>query len=179
MGLKLGIGRGIGSAMSGEWGELEDWCSLHSSTSVRGLTSCIGDPDGNEGTDKESVEHDREGGEYGLVNLKFKDVGVTGRPLCDKREIDELSSVVENDDDDVSLSSGMLEAPSWPLTLCPEDSQVDEEGGTEVDPSVVGRLGRGRTKRLLSLDGLESKVTWSVTTVSSIFAPTSEKPAEA
>ena len=91
---------------------LEECCSPHSSTSVSGLTNCIGDPDDNEGTDKESVEHDREGGECGLVNLKFKDVGVTGRPLCDKWESDELSSVAENDDDDVSVSGGTWETPS-------------------------------------------------------------------
>ena len=65
----------------------------------------MGDPD-NDGMDKESVEHDREGGERALVNLKFKEVGVTGRPLCDRWEIDELSSVAENDDDDVSASNG-------------------------------------------------------------------------
>jgi len=101
----------MGSAISIEWGELEDCCSLHSSISARGLTNCIGDPEDNEGTDKESVEHDREGGEHGLVSLKFKDVGVTGRPLCDKWEMDELSSV-ENEGDDVSVSCGTGEIRS-------------------------------------------------------------------
>ena len=164
----------MGSAMSGEWGEFEDCSSLHSSTSASGLTNRIGEPDDNEGTDKESVEHDREGGEYGLVNLKFRDVGVTGRPLCDRWEIDELSSVVENDGDDVSAPGGTREATSWLLIRSPESSETDEEDEVEVDSSAVGRQGRGRTKRLLSLDGFRCDAVWSVPTISSIAETSSE-----
>lgn len=80
---KHGIGREIGSASSKESGESDDSCSTHSSTSVSGLTNWMGDPD-DDGTDEESVEHERDGGECGSANLKFKDVGVTGRPPRDK-----------------------------------------------------------------------------------------------
>jgi len=103
------------------------------------LTNCIGESD-EEVADKESVEHDREGGECGLINLKLNDVGVTGRPLCDKWEIDELSSVAENDGEDVSASSTAREIPLWSLTGGPEGTDGDED----VESSGGGRLGRGR-----------------------------------
>lgn len=133
------------------------------------MTNCIGESD-DEVADKESVEHDREGGEWGLVSLKFKDVGVTGRPPCDRWEIDELSSVVENDDDDVSASSAMWETPLWSLTGSPKGSEGDED----VESSGGGRWGRGRAKRLLSLDERIGEVISTSSRVSG--TPESGKP---